>query len=367
MDAWLRPMLAEQAPDVPTGDDWIIEPKLDGWRIIIHRDRVSVKVYGGRNASDYTGKLPYIEGVVSRLPEDTVVDGELVADEGGSGGVQSIMASNGVHHPTVLSPPLTVTLFDVLRVNGQDVRALSWQERRAMLEAAQFKGPLVFTSKPVPASEQAHDGYLAQGYEGSVAKKITSKYVSGSRAPSWLKIKPQTTADAVVVGFKPGTGSRAGGVGAFEIEMLDPANAIPNGVRTRVGSGLTDQQLAEINADTGAWMGARVELAHHGLGKTGKPRHPVFLRRRDDLDVPEPEPAQPKPKPKPKKRSTRSASGLSGRPRNYGAMNNDKLIRSIRELENQAGEAYEKALNKHTGDPAHELNLARQEADGRGL
>lgn len=359
MEAWLKPMLCEEASEVPEGDEWVIEPKLDGWRIIAHRNANDVHVYGGRNASDYTGKLPYIEGVLARLPVDTAVDGELMADEGGSGGVQSVMFANGEHDPSPASPPLKLILFDVLRVDGQDVRSLPWQERRALLEAAKFRGPLVYTSKPVPASADAHDQFLADGLEGSVAKHTGRKYRSGSRSDAYVKIKPQTTADAIVRGFKPGTGSRSGGVGAFEIEMLDE-HGNPNGVRTRVGSGFTDALRAEIDADNAAWLDARIEIAHHGLGKTGKPRHPVFLRRRDDLTAP---PAQPKPK-RPRATGSRAAGGA--RPRNYGAMGDAKLAQCVAELRGGYGDATERAENKHTG-LANELRLAEEAAKNKGL
>lgn len=352
METWLRPMLCDEADEVPTGDEWVVEPKIDGWRVILHRTATGVKVYGGRNASDYTGKLPYLEGVVSRLPEDTVIDGELVAREGGSGGVQSIMFANGPHEPSAASPPLTMVAFDAIRVQGVDIRRLEWHERRAMLEAAKFVGPLVFTSKPVPASCAAHDQFLADGYEGSVAKKVTGRYSSGSRSPVFVKIKPQSTCDAEVVGFKDGTGSRAGGVGAFEIKM-------DSGARTRVGSGFTDELLADINANRDEWLGATIEIAHHGLGKTGKPRHPVFLRRRDDLPAP-----APRPKRKPR---SRGGDGPSGRPRNYKQMLDENLLAAIRELEAGVGDAYDRALNRHTGDPDSEREIARQEARNRGL
>lgn len=359
MEPWLKPMLCPQeaADEVPQGDDWIIERKLDGWRALMHRTDAGVRLYCGRDGSEYTGNVPYLEGVISRLPFDTLVDGELLSPQG-FGHVQSVMRTNGEHEPTAGSPPLYLMLFDILRVQGQDVRSLEWRTRREMLVACAFTGPLVFTSEVFDAHESVHLDFLAEGCEGSVAKRVTSKYRSAQRSPDWTKIKPQESLEGIVRGFKPGTpGSEfADTLGALEFEVLDEDDA-PTGVHSRAGSGMDRKTRDDIWRLRGDHLGRIIEVAHHGLGKDGVPRHPVFKRFREDK--------QPAPAPTPPKKRRATSNGRT-HPRNYKRMLPDKLERSIREIEGQYGEGYDRAVNQHTGAD-NELRLAREAAREKGL
>lgn len=361
MESWLKPMLCDQAADVPDDSDlWIIERKLDGWRAIAHRTPNRVRLYGGRNGSEYTGKLPYIEGVLHRLPEDTAVDGELIAPEGW-GSVQGTMTRGGTaaHEPSAASPPLLFVLFDVLRVRGQDVRKLEWVERRKMLEAAGFKGPLVFTSQAVPADPRAHEQFLHEGAEGSVAKRIDSKYIAGKSHHQWVKIKPTLTSEARITGFKAGTpGSDFDGtLGALEIEMLD-ANDQPTGAAAKVGTGFDRDLRNLIWGDQPAWMGRIIEVRYQELSAAGVPRFPRFERTREDKDHAPPTPTPTKPS------KPRAAGGA--RPRNYKAMGDAKLIQCIAELRGGYGESTERAESRHTGT-VNELALAEAAAREKGL
>jgi ATP-dependent DNA ligase len=61
MESWLRPMLCDPVDVSPRGRRWVIEGKLDGWRMVATRQERPVRVYGGRNGNLYTGQVPYIE------------------------------------------------------------------------------------------------------------------------------------------------------------------------------------------------------------------------------------------------------------------------------------------------------------------
>lgn len=356
MESWLKPMLCDTpaVEIVPLGDDWIMERKLDGWRGIVHRTATGVKLYGGRNGSDYTGRVPYIEDVLHRLPDDTIIDGELVAPAGW-GDVQGTMTrtSKGPHVPTAADPPLNYVVFDVIRVAGTDVRPLEWRERRAMLVAAGLNGPLVFTSEVFPPDQALHEKWVADGGEGSVCKRVTSSYQSGARSRDWPKCKPQTTDEAKIIGFKPGKvgGSWDGKVGAFEVEMLDPPCA-----KTTVKCG-DDARHHDATDHPENWLGKIIEIKHHGLSaSTGKPRHPQFFRLREDRT----------PAAAPRTART-SAPPRNGKPwtRNYGAMGS-KIIGILAELEGGYGDAYQRVLDRG-GDLDQHIRACRAAAEAKGF
>lgn len=358
MESWLRPMLCATADVVPQGDEWVIEGKLDGWRAITHlKDDGSVALYGGRNGSSYTGKLPYIEESLRGVaPADTAVDGELIG--AGAGGnwnsVQGVMTRGaGPHIPNRHVPALSYVLYDVLRFAGEDLRSKPWHERRAILEAL-FDGPEfdhLRLSPVAPATQAQHEAFLELGLEGSVCKRTNGRY-ENRRSAAWVKIKPQTSDEAKIVGFKPGKkgGQWDGKVGAFEVVML------ASGARTTVKCG-TNARHEEATDHPERWKNVVIEIKHHGLGKDGVPRHPQFLRRRDDrsgAEAPEPTPR-------------RAPKMSTGRMRNYGAMGDAKLLRCIGELRSQKGDAYDRCVNGGSGTPEQDLAVAQEVALERDL
>jgi ATP-dependent DNA ligase len=86
MDARWKPMLCEPAEAMPTSPDgWVLEPKFDGWRAIVHLGDNGVVLYGGRNGNSYSGQVPYIEqALADNLPPNTVLDGELIKRRDGA-------------------------------------------------------------------------------------------------------------------------------------------------------------------------------------------------------------------------------------------------------------------------------------------
>lgn len=368
MEPWLSPMLCGSIDAVPDGE-FAIEGKLDGWRAVMYlRARGDLKLYGGRNGNSYSGQVPYIEDpMLAQLPHDSAFDGELIG--GGAGNfsyVQSMMTQGIAHVPNQHLPALTYVIFDVIRLAGEDLRAKPWRERRLILDGlfAAFKFDHVRLSPWAPASQQTHESFLALGLEGSVLKRMDSRYVNG-RSNAWLKIKPQTTCEAKVTGFKPGRkGSRWDGkVGAFKIELLD------NSAETTVKCG-TDERHEDATANPHNWLGKVIEIKHHGIQSSGVPRHPQFLRVRADRAESAreaqvrkllAEEANPTPAPKPRApRVSNSPSGGSGRMRNYGAMGLGKLQGCVRDLRAQSGDAYNRCMNGGSGNPHADLQVAER-------
>lgn len=271
----IQPMLCQEPkskpPRLPDGDGWLMERKRDGWRFLFHVTGDGVRSYAGRNGSDRTGQPAEVEAALAFLPADTLLDAELVVPGQGAPAVSTALARGGV---------LQAVVFDILRVAGTDVTDLPLRERRALLDKAAegFDGVNVMLSPAYALDEALHESWLAQGEEGSVCKRLDSVYRPGRRSWDWLKVKPQQTAEAIIVGFEEGKNGRAGEVGAFQVELLD------SGIATTVGTS-TDVQRAEVKAHPDRYLGHVIEFRHHGLLDSGKPRHPVFARMREDRDL----------------------------------------------------------------------------------
>lgn len=365
MEFWLSPMLCASADVPPEGDGWILEAKIDGWRAVTHiTPEGTVCLYGGRNGNAYSGQVPYIENELrAMLTNDSAVDGELIGTglSGGMGYVQSTMTSGVAHKPSALVPALTYVLFDITRLAGEDLRHMTWQDRRVILEA-QFlrQRPKHVALNPVGSSCQAsHDAMLALGLEGSVCKRKNSPYVNG-RSQSWVKVKWSSTLEAVIVGFKDSkTGPH---VGSFVLELLGEGD-VPTGIKTTVKCGTQDRHASatrERDTGVGDWIGTVIEIKHNGIGDSGVPRHPNFVRRREDRAVAK------KPRKAPTtERKPRMAAAGGPTNRNYGAMGDAKLLKCIDELEN-GGDAQNRVLAKGC-DVAADLEIARNVARQRGL
>jgi ATP-dependent DNA ligase len=268
-----KPMLAT-AGEIPEGDGWIMEPKLDGWRWVAHRQLGGVVSYAGRNAStDYATPQHVADALMEGFPADTVVDGELIY-----GRTSSDVSTALSHYPERVK----YVVFDVLRWAGEDVRSKPLHERKARLGLTPFSTfdlELAVCVLPhVDASEETHERFVDQGFEGTVSKLLDSKYVSGKRVKFWIKLKVVATADAVITGVVDGKGeSNKGLPGAFTL-------LLPNGKATTIAVP-DDATVAAVAADPDAFIGRVVEFKHNGPTDDGVYRHPRWLRLRDDHDA----------------------------------------------------------------------------------
>jgi ATP-dependent DNA ligase len=267
---------SSRSPVMPDHREWIMEPKLDGWRFVFHVTADGQVIpYGRREGGVMAYRIPaYLtEELVTLFPPDSVVDCELVADGEGrqSTDVSTFLAN---HH----AGTLTAYVFDAMRIGGIDMRDLPWNQRRWCIEKALdgATGPVRKTVVTNPSLEVFHR-WLDLGLEGAVLKRRTSLYRSGQRHPDWVKLKPQKTIDLRIVGLpQDGAGKYSGMVGAVEFEL-------PNGGTGRA-SGMTDEVRQEMTDHPERYLGRLAEFAYNQMTTGGCLRHPQFRRLREDLE-----------------------------------------------------------------------------------
>jgi len=185
---FVLPCLPTFARTAPEGPQWAYEIKHDGFRFLCRRDGDRVRVFS-RNARDWADRVPAIVEALRALPvASATIDGEGVAvDERGVTDfdlLRSALAHKG--------PPREVFLyaFDLIELDGQDVRRRPWHERRAALAQVVGAGIGIRLSEHIDGREGAtvFRHACAMGLEGIVAKRRNRPYRSG-RCADWVKMK----------------------------------------------------------------------------------------------------------------------------------------------------------------------------------
>jgi DNA ligase-1 len=250
----LQPMLAQTAASIQEAIERVgpaaVEWKLDGIRVQLHRQGDAVSVFT-RTLDDVTTRVPELVEAVRALPvEEAVLDGEAIA-----------LRADGRPHPFQVTGsrfgskldverlrdtrPLTLFLFDVLRLDGEDLIDRDGADRHAALAAVTpeaLRVPRTVTEDPVVAEAFLRDA-LAHGHEGVVAKSLTVPYEAGRRGAGWVKVKPVHTLDLVVLAAEWGHGRRQGWLSNLHLGARDAER----GGFVMLGKtfkGLTDKLLA---------------------------------------------------------------------------------------------------------------------------
>ncbi len=299
------PMLAEtrEAPFSRAG--WVFEVKLDGYRMRAVKEGGQARLIT-RNGNDYSTAFPELIRALSALPYSSVLmDGELVIlDDAGRPSFQRlqnrarISRAPDIRHASVETPG-TLYLFDLMALEGFDVRSLPLVKRKALLrKVLPEAGPLKYSEHFEKEGEALYDQAVGMGLEGIVAKQADAPYKSG-RSDLWLKVRADKTGDFVVVGFTEPRGSRDG-FGALHLGGYTDGKLVYIG---RAGSGFTAKQLKEVSdrleaaaIDRPAFAGPVpaekesrwvkpelvAEVRYKEITGDGLLRQPVFLRFRDD-------------------------------------------------------------------------------------
>lgn len=264
----------------------VLEPKLDGWRILAYVQADTV-TYFTRSGNSYPAdQLPHVTAeLLANFPADTWLDGEAVAIrvEGDKvinewSTAQSVMTKLGGH---AAADKVSLMVFDLIAHAGIDARSLPLAKRRGLLELAFEKADPMEAVTLVPQTEATDENaaaYVAQGFEGAMVKAINAPYASNGRGKGWSKIKPQTTVEAVVMGYKEGQNGFTGMIGAIVFGQYDDNGELVERGRC---SGMDLTTRKKITAQREDYLGAVIEVAHHGAMKN-KLRHPQFRRFRPD-------------------------------------------------------------------------------------
>lgn len=276
----VRPMLAASAPDVPTavggfdGRAVVVDAKLDGIRIQVHRDGDEVRVYT-RSLDDITARVPEVVEVARALPVRAVVlDGEALAlgPDGRPRPFQETAARSATRDAELAATTaLRPYFFDVLHRDGTDLLDAPLTERLAVLDALAPDHAVerVVTADPDVAQE-AFAGWVAAGQEGVIVKDAAAPYEAGRRGGAWVKVKPRHTLDLVVLAVERGSGRRVGSLSNIHLGARDGDGGFV--MLGKTFKGMTDEMLA--------WQTARfreLEVADDGWTVALRPEQVVEI------------------------------------------------------------------------------------------
>jgi bifunctional non-homologous end joining protein LigD len=274
--------------------EWIFERKLDGVRCVAVRDGGPVRLLS-RNDLSLNGRYPEIsEALEGQATKRFAIDGEAVAFDGSQTSF-SKLSQRGHHYV-----PVFYYVFDVLWLDGDDVRTRSLRERKRLLrDAISFKDPIRFTTHRNERGEEYYAEACRKGWEGLIAKRADGPYTN-ARSRDWLKFKCEMGQELVIGGFTAPKGSRiefgALLLGYFDSGSLRYAGKVGTGFDEEtlrsLGKQLRGLRVAEspfsetIKERDVTWVRPELvaQLSFSEWTPYGRLRHPRFLGLRDDKD-----------------------------------------------------------------------------------
>jgi DNA ligase 1 len=187
------PMLSASSRAWPTGEDWVLQPKWDGFRLLIAID-VRVRAWS-RHGTSLTARLAELLAPFAEVPAGSVFDGELVAIAERAGRPVQDFAAVGravFGGVAAAAAQLRFVAFDLLELAGEDLRQQPWRHRDEQLREALPASEPIRLIRSLPASAATHDEIVGLGFEGSVLKRPRSLYRPG-RNSAWVKHKARHT------------------------------------------------------------------------------------------------------------------------------------------------------------------------------
>jgi bifunctional non-homologous end joining protein LigD len=284
----------------PSGDDWIHEIKYDGYRLQLRKDGSTVTLQSRKRVS-WTGEFSFIAEIARSIPaRRAIIDGEItVAGKHGLPDFQALRRQIGKR-----STEVVYNAFDLLWLDGEDLRQLPLRERKARLQR------LLKKVHPSIAFADALDGVgpeifrhaCRMGLEGIVSKRRNSLYVAG-RSESWIKSKCQNTDNFPIVAFVEKLGAKPRRIASLYVgrwigKRLLYAGKVQTGYTMEMAREVRDvldpyiikqSPLTErVNKPKATWVRPEVqaEVKFTGLTDEGLLREAIFKGLRDDVALP---------------------------------------------------------------------------------
>ncbi len=295
-------MLATLTDRRDFGEDWLLERKFDGERCVARRDGGEVRL-ASRTDKDLTGTYPEVRSALERQRHRRLVlDGEVVAFAGEQTSFSRLQQRLGVTNPSsarVAANPVVYCVFDLLELDGDDLRDLPLLERRARLTAAIRPSTALQLSEAWREDSQKRFAQACDaGWEGLIAKRAAAPYVAG-RSRDWLKLKCVWEQEFVIGGYTDPSGSRTDFgallVGYYQDGRLSYAGKVGTGYKAatlrELGARLRKLQTSEspfVDArpiPKGTHWTRPELVAQIGFAEwtnDGRLRQPRFLGLRDD-------------------------------------------------------------------------------------
>jgi DNA ligase D-like protein (predicted ligase) len=288
----MEPMKAVLTDERFSDPDWIFERKLDGIRCLASKADGRVRLRS-RNDLSLDGRFPEIVAALEAEPAaDVVLDGEIVAFDGAQTSFARLQ-QRGMRPARAF-----YYVFDVLRVDGEDVTDEPLRARKALLrKTLDFADPIRLTVHRNRDGEAFFADACRKGWEGLIAKRADSPYTHG-RSRDWLKFKCSAEQELVIGGYTAPRGSRTD-LGALLLGYYDGRTLRYAG---KVGTGFTRATLRElaerlaplrrerspfadeVRERTATWVEPRLvaQIGFTEWTRDGRLRHPRFLGLRDD-------------------------------------------------------------------------------------
>jgi DNA ligase D-like protein (predicted ligase) len=296
---------------LPAGPGWEYELKFDGYRAIAFKTRNRVRLLS-RNGKDFAQRYPALVSALEPLPNETVVDGEIVAlDESGR------PSFNLLQNYATCEYRLAFYLFDLLILAGIELGNETLETRRTLLRTRvmpRLAEPIRFSETIQATTAELIAAVREQGQEGVIAKRLDSTYQPGKRSGAWVKMRVNRGQELVIGGYVPAPNNFDSiVVGYYEGQQLIYVARIRNGftLASRVAlfkhfSGLERQSCPFQNlpeSGKGRWgeglsaddmskcrwleprLVAAIEFAE--WTSTSHLRHAKFVALRDDKDAKE--------------------------------------------------------------------------------
>jgi ATP-dependent DNA ligase len=255
-------MEARSVGSIPLGTQWQYEPKWDGFRCLLLRDKQAVTMRS-KSGQDLKRYFPEVEAAALTLPEERfLLDGELVVPVGDEFCFDSLLQRI---HPAAsrirklsAETPASFLAFDILACGEHDLAALPLSQRRPRLEAFAergFRDGRLFQLSPSTTDPNRAARWLAQsggGSDGVIAKRVDLAYQGGNRE-GMQKIKRHRSADCVIGGFrygvKPVAGRKVAGsvlLGLYDSEGLLHHVGFSSGIKAADKAALTDRLVSVV-------------------------------------------------------------------------------------------------------------------------